>query len=262
MADISYEPIIKDMTWSYSRVKAFDMCPYMWYLKYIQRLPGKEMFFSSYGSFVHKILEMYYKEELAKSQLLYYYLTEFNKNVTARAPNPKIFKSYFQSGVNYFKNFKPLSYENPDIEQKISGEIGGIKFTGVIDYKAEDEKGVVILDNKSRTLKPRSGRKNPTKSDEELDEYLRQLYLYSYIIETVDKKPISCLGFNCFRCNPNMIVEPFVQEKADSAVKWLTDNVARITKETEFQPDMDYFKCANLCDMNEHCEYFQMTWGK
>ena len=70
MADISYEPIIKDMTWSYSRVKAFDMCPYMWYLKYIQRLPGKEMFFSSYGSFVHKILEMYYKEELAKSRLL------------------------------------------------------------------------------------------------------------------------------------------------------------------------------------------------
>lgn len=262
MADISYEPIIKDMTWSYSRVKAFDMCPYMWYLKYIQRLPGKELFFSSYGSFVHKILEMYYKGELAKSQLLYYYLTEFRNNVTARAPNPKIFNKYFQDGVLYFKNFVPLTYEEPEIETKISGEIAGIKFTGIIDYKAEDETGVIILDNKSRSLKPRSKRKTPTKTDEELDRYFQQLYLYSYLVETIDKKPVSRLGFNCFRCNPSMIVEPFDQEKADLAIKWLSESVSRITKESDFEPDMDYFKCANLCDMHEHCEYFQMTWGK
>ena len=261
MADISYEPIIDEMTWSYSRVKAFDMCPYMWYLKYIRKLPGKEMFFSSYGSFIHKIIEMYYKGELAKSQLLYYYLTEFKKNVTARAPNPKIFKKYFQDGIEYFKNFEPLPYEDPEIEQKVDGEIGGIRFTGVIDYKAEDENGVVIMDNKSRTLKPRSKRKIPTKTDEELDKYLQQLYLYSYLVETNDKKPISCLGFNCFRCNPPIIKEPFVQEKADLAVKWLCDNVERIKKEAEFNPDMDFFKCKNLCDMHDHCEYFQMTWG-
>ena len=71
MGDISYEPIIKDMTWSYSRVKAFDMCPYGWYLKYIQKIRGKDMFFSSYGSFVHKLLEQYYKGELWPGLLLY-----------------------------------------------------------------------------------------------------------------------------------------------------------------------------------------------
>ena len=70
MGDISYEPIIKDMTWSYSRVKAFDMCPYGWYLKYIQKIRGKDMFFSSYGSFVHKLLEQYYSKQQSRFQLL------------------------------------------------------------------------------------------------------------------------------------------------------------------------------------------------
>ena len=261
MGDISYEPIIKDMTWSYSRVKAFDMCPYGWYLKYIQKIRGKDMFFSSYGSFVHKLLEQYYKGELAKNQLLYSYLTGFRTNVTARAPSPAIFKSYFQNGLDYFKNFERLPYEIRGIEEKIEGNIGGVKFTGVIDCRAEDEKGILIIDNKSRKLKPRSGRKKPLKPDQELDQYLIQLYLYAYLAEVNYKMPISCLGFNCFRCNPPLIIEPYVQERADLAIKWLVDNVARITKETEFCPDMDEFKCKNLCDVHDHCEYFQMTWG-
>lgn len=261
MANISYEPIIKDMTWSYSRVKAFDMCPYGWYLKYIQKIRGKEMFFSSYGSFVHKLLESYYKGELAKNQLLYNYLTEFRKNVTARAPSPAIFKSYFQSGKEYFKNFEPVPYDIKGIEEKIEGDISGVRFTGVIDCRAEEDNGIIILDNKSRKLSPRSGKVKPLKSDEELDQYLIQLYLYAKIVSGMYEKPISCLGFNCFRCKQPLIIEPFSQEKSDMAVQWLTDNVARITKETEFSPDMDYFKCKNLCDVHDHCEYYQMTWG-
>lgn len=261
MANISYEPIIKDMTWSYSRVKAFDMCPYGWYLKYIQKIRGKEMFFSSYGSFVHKLLELYYKGELAKNQLLYNYLTEFSKNVKARAPSPAIFKSYFQSGKDYFKNFEPVPYKIKGIEEKVEGDICGVRFTGVIDCRAEDDAGIIILDNKSRKLSPRSGKNKPLKSDEELDQYLIQLYLYAKLVSEQYQKPVSCLGFNCFRCKPPLIVEQFSQEKSDMAVKWLTDNVTRITQETEFCPDMDYFKCKNLCDVHDHCEYFKMTWG-
>ena len=48
MGEISYAPLIEDMVWSYSRIKAFDDCPYRWYLKYIRHLHGKDMFFSDY----------------------------------------------------------------------------------------------------------------------------------------------------------------------------------------------------------------------
>lgn len=259
MADISYEPIIKDMIWSYSRVKAFDMCPYGWYLKYIQKLPSKELFFSSYGGFVHELLERYYKGELGKNQLLYHYLTGFRSNITGYAPNPQVYKTYFQNGVDYFKNFEPLPYKISGIEEEIEGEIDGIRFKGIIDCRAEDESGTIIIDNKSRSLKPRSNKPKPLKTDLELDQYLVQLYLYGQLISSKYQTPISCLGFNCFRCKPPLIIEPYVQEKADLAVKWLKDNVTRITKETEFSPDIEFFKCKHLCDMQDHCEYFQMN---
>ena len=98
-------------------------------------------------------------------------------------------------------------------------------------------------------------------TDEELDQYLIQLYLYSHLAGKKYEMPISCLGFNCFRCKPPLIIEQYVQEKADLAVKWFTDNVARISEETEFCPDMEEFKCKNLCDVHDHCEYYRMTWG-
>lgn len=135
MADISYKPVINKMVWSHSRVKAFEMCPYGWYLKYICKLPSKELFFSSYGSFVHNLLERYYNGELAKSQLLYKYLSEFKMQVTARAPTPAIFKKYFQDGVSYFKQFQRLPYEVKKVEEELDGEIGGVKFRGIIDCR-------------------------------------------------------------------------------------------------------------------------------
>ena len=63
MGEVNYAPIIQEMTWSYSRIKAFDDCHYRWYLQYIRRLHGKDMFFASYGSFMHKLIELYYKED-------------------------------------------------------------------------------------------------------------------------------------------------------------------------------------------------------
>ena len=50
MGEVNYAPLIDDMVWSYSRIKAFEDCPYRWYLKYIKKFHGKDMFFSSYGS--------------------------------------------------------------------------------------------------------------------------------------------------------------------------------------------------------------------
>lgn len=261
MLDVSLKPIIENMVWSFSRVKAFEFCPYSWYLRYILKYRPKDLFFSSYGSFVHKILEMYYKGELDKSQLLQYYLTNFKENVPAPAPNTKVFNRYFYDGVEYFKTFEPLEYEPVGIEEKIDGNIDGIRFIGVVDYRSEDDSGIVIIDNKSKALKPRSKKLKPLASDIELDEYQRQLYLYGKILNEQHGRPVSHLGFNCFRCKPPLIMEEFSQERSDRAVQWLKDNVGRIANEENFDPEMDFFKCKNLCDMQEYCEYYNMNWG-
>lgn len=258
MAEFSYAPIIREMPWSYSRVNSFGSCRYKWYLRYICRKKQcKEMFFASYGSFIHNILERFYKRELTSGQLLSTYLTEFSTQVKGHAPNPKIFKKYFEDGKRYFQNFKPLPYKVVAIETKVELEIDGVKFTGIVDWLGECEDGLVLIDNKSRTLKPRSGRAKPTKTDQELDEYYRQLYLYAIAVQEKYGKPVKIIGFNCFRNEDPLILEEYDPAKEEEARQWLKESVGDICKETEFKPDLDYFRCNHLCEMNGYCEYYK-----
>ena len=39
--------------WSYSRLTAFEQCPMMYKLKYIDRMPDEPNAFSQYGTFCH-----------------------------------------------------------------------------------------------------------------------------------------------------------------------------------------------------------------
>lgn len=126
MGEISYAPLIEDMVWSYSRIKAFDDCPYRWYLKYIRHLHGKDMFFSDYGSFVHKLIELYFLGEKTRDELCDIYLREFKSRVKGRAPNPKVFGNYFKSGLNYIRNIAPFPYNMVAVEKRVDFNMNGI----------------------------------------------------------------------------------------------------------------------------------------
>lgn len=298
MGEVNYKPIIKDMTWSYSRIKSFIDCPYRWFLKYIQPrllinqvfggkkptkadidaayvrselekddvgilyahlgIERKEMFFASYGTFVHKLIELYYKGEKTKSQLCDMYLQEFKKQVSGRAPNRTVFANYFKSGIQYLRGFEPFPYKMLAVEKKVDFSLDGIPFVGYIDYLGEDERGLVVVDNKSRVLKPRSKREKPTKTDEELDAYLTQLYLYSIAVEQEYGKPPASLCFNCFR-TPIFIEEPFKEEAYAASKLWLSDKVEKINSETKFRPNIEFFKCKHLCEMQDFCEYCELS---
>lgn len=116
----------------------------------------------------------------------------------------------------------------------------------------------MILDNKSRDLKPRSLRKKPTKSDGELDSYLRQLYLYSVPIKDLFDTYPDRLEFNCFRTG-QLISEPFQEKALGTTKEWALQTIEKITENDDWSPQMDYWKCRYLCDLNQHCEYYQMN---
>ena len=255
---MNYSDIISGFTWSYSRLTSFEMCPYKFFLTYIKQYEGAPLFFSDFGSFIHKIIEMYLNGDLKKDELAQYYLLHFRENVRGKAPKPEIFKSYFEQGLQYLSNID-FPYKNPrGVEERVDFSIDGVPFVGIIDCIAEEDDGIVILDNKSRTLKPRSKRKKPTKTDEELDEYLRQLYLYSIAIQEKYGLPVKRLEFNCFR-TPELISEPFVQEKQDEAKQWAIETIERIKTNEKWNPDLEFWKCNYICDMQDECEYYQMN---
>ena len=263
IGDTNFEPVISAMTWSYSRMSSFDDCPYKWYLKYLCGEKGKDMFFAQYGTFVHELLADFYEGKLTAEETYQRYLTGFRTRVNVYYPNRNVWLRYFQNGADYLKELAmPADRKVIAVEKEVHFEVDGVPFIGFIDRIDRLEDGsLAIVDHKSRILKPRSGRRKPTKSDEELDKYLRQLYLYSKAVEDLYGTLPSRLCINSFRMG-TFIEEPFREEVYHEVLRWAVGEVRRIEKEEDFSPELDWFHCTHLCEVQDSCPYYQQNKGK
>ena len=261
MNDMIYTELINGMTWSYSRIKCFDDCRYRFFLKYIKHEEEIPQFYSSYGSFMHKLIELYYKGQLNKEQMKIRFLTDFQKEVQGERPQAGIVKKYIESGINYLESFKEFPFNMVSVEEKVEFDIDGIPFVGFIDYIGEKDGEYHIVDNKSRDLKPRSNRQKPTKKDEELDKMLVQLYLYAAAVKQKYGKFPKTLRFNCFRTGV-FIQEPFDEEKYEEAIEWAKQSIEDIKSDSDFYPWIEYFGCRYICDVRDECIYWQEGAGR
>lgn len=212
------------------------------------------MFYASYGTLMHEIICKYYCGELLKPQMLTYFLAHFKSSVVGIRPQESTVKKYIDAGVEYLKNFKPFPYNTIAVEKTVEFDIDGIPFIGVLDYIGEKDGKYCIVDNKSRELKPRSGRAKPTLKDMELDNMLKQLYIYSEAFYKLFGKYPDILAFNCFR-NGVFIEEPFKIEEFITAKEWAKQEIARIENELDFAPNLNQFACKWICGFSHKCIY-------
>jgi len=255
MSDEIYRPLIDDIVWSYSNLETFHDCKYRWFLKYIRRYKSEDKFYASYGLFMHTILEKFYLGLMSKSEMLRTFLMKFSTAVLGERPKDSIVQSYIKRGTEYLKSFEPLPYKVLAIEEKIDFTIGDNHFTCRIDYVGEDEQGnIIVVDNKSRDLKPRSTRKQPTLKDKELDSMLKQLYVYSAAIKEKYGKFPKYLCFNCFKANV-FIKEQFDEQIYNETMKWVEDTIAEIKQTDDFYPNREYFACRYICGVSHECCY-------
>lgn len=257
MSDMIYRPLIEDMTWSYSRIKCFEDCPYRFYLKYISGCKEVPQFYASYGSFMHKLIEEFYRGKLTKEEMLTKFLFDFQTEVKGERPKESTVSKYIQCGVEYLRTFSPFPYKMIDVEKKVKFEINGKKFIGFIDYLGEKDGEYYIVDNKSRELKPRSKRAKPTVKDQELDEMLKQLYLYAAAVKQEYGKFPKALCFNCFK-NGVFIEEPFSEKVFSETIEWFLKTIDNIADENDFLPYLDYFSCKNICGVKDECCYYEL----
>ena len=254
---VSYRPLIEDMVWSYSRIECFNDCRYRWFLKYIKNYEEAPQFYSSYGSFMHRLIEQYYRGELTKEEMQIKFLFDFKKEVRGTRPPDKTVRKYIDNGLEYLNSFLPFPFNMIEVEKKVEFEIDGIPFVGYIDYLGEKDGELYIVDNKSRDLKPRSNRATPTAKDRELDEMLKQLYLYSEAIKQEYNKYPKSLCFNCFKAGI-FIEEPFEIEAYDKTIKWAKDCIEDIKNVDDFYPSIEYFGCNYICGLSDECIYSEM----
>lgn len=245
--------------WSYSRLKTFEDCKYRYYLRYVDRCKEQDMFYTTYGLFMHHILELRELGMLSKEEMLTEFVDGFADNVRGFQAE-KIKKKYFDSGIDYLLNYEDFELDDMEVEKKYFFDIkSGIKFVGILDCVGTKDGKLYLIDHKSRDLKPRSKRKKPTLKDLELDSMLKQLYLYSVPLKEKYGRFPDYLCFNCFRTQ-TFIKEPFVEERFNETIEWAADMVACIQKEEEYEPDIEYFSCKNICGVSNDCIYKEMAF--
>lgn len=77
-----YKNILDNMVWSFSSVNSYCTCPYAFKLSYIDKKEKVNNAFAEFGSFVHSLLEKYFKGEIEFFELSQMYESEYDSNVT------------------------------------------------------------------------------------------------------------------------------------------------------------------------------------
>lgn len=262
MGEICYEPLIRDMTWSFSRLNTYRACPQQWYLHYLMDEPDEELFYSSFGSFCHELIARYYSGELGREELLPEFLCGFPNRVLGERPSDKIERRYLDQGADYFEHFEPFPYETLAVEQPVDFAVRGLKFTGIIDYLGRDKDGsIVLIDHKSADLKPYSGRGKPTKDDLKLRDTFRQLYLYSiWVREQYGEYP-KLMILNCFRTG-KQIADFFSPATLEEAEQWALAAHKAVLKDSDFLPTDEYYYCRYICGQHKNCDLYQDEYGR
>ena len=58
------------------------------------------MFYATYGSFMHKLIEKYYRKEITRDQMKVEFLMNFSKEVKGDRPSEKIVGDYINNGLS------------------------------------------------------------------------------------------------------------------------------------------------------------------
>ena len=206
---------------------------------------------------MHSLLADLYLGNIAQADMPMKFLTGFRSCVCNAAPSRDIYMKYFSQCNEAVRSPFVPNGDVIDVERRFEFDVLGHPFTGVADLIFRDEEhGLCIMDHKSRDLKKFSGRRKPTKSDQLLERYFRQLYLYAAALQQTFGLLPDSLAFNCFRTGLQ-IFQKFDTEAFEATKSWATNLIRTIVAEAYWLPDCDFFKCKYICSLHRSCAYYQ-----
>lgn len=237
--------LIDGMTWSYSRLKTYDVCPFEFRLTYLNGQRGEDNAFSQFGSLCHEVLAAYYNGILPSESMSDMFISGLND---IEFPYQKLKESYISKALATF-----LFYEDPfagksivDVEQKTSAKIEGFKFVGVMDLVLSTQNGLEIVDHKSHS---------PFKNDAEKEDFLKQLYVYAILSKQKYGEYPATLTINHF-CYRDKYEVMFEMPRLLATKDWILRTWDKLYADNEFSPAKpSEFYCKNLCGARHRCQY-------
>lgn len=256
---------VRGMTWSFSRLRAHESCPEMFYRTYILHQPERENAFAQYGTFAHSIYERFLRGELFSFECGTVFRKEFALYVNEDFPTfggKNLEDSWFEAGEMAFDSVEdvPDCYEIAGVEMKLETSLpcGSrlLPFKGFIDLLLRDKRdgSYLIVDHKSHAR---------FKSAREKKEYARQLYLYAELLiqsGIVRAQDIRLLAFNMFRAGYVEKID-YNPDHALEALAWAGQTYDRILSDSAFaqltvrdQKSSVPMFCSEICSFRGLCE--------
>lgn len=251
------------MRWSYSRLNSFKQCKYEFYLNYIVNnptlYPNEGNFYAENGSLVHETLEKYFKGDLSLDEAAEYYVNQFDEQVFYKV-RQSIMDKKFEACADYFATVDfdwMKDYEILGVELELHFTIAGKEFIAYIDLliRNKDTGDIIVIDHKSAACPIGKSGKILKNRLETFKSHLRQSHIYAEaVMQNFGVFP-KMLSWNHFADGGWLVEVPFREEEHRTTMEWVAETIQEIEREENFEPNLNFFYCTQLCGYRSVCEY-------
>lgn len=198
--------------WSPSKLDTLIMCPFMFYLSYVEKLRVPRHIYTVVGQMIHYMLRLFYNPRLKQGYKTvnsflntwkgFYWSAKAGKKIFGRnweKVDEKYTKEdwakYYKIGamilVNFFLHWidqlREPGYVRPIVERRFTAKLGGIQVVGRIDR-------IELLDEGSITIDYKSGKSVPGKEQLSRDiAFTTYSWLYKNNLSSFDYRPLTGL---------------------------------------------------------------------
>lgn len=255
---MSYVKLLDNMTWSFSRLHSWEQCPYLFYLKYIEKREGESNYFASNGKCMHEVFEAIFKNKITLNECTTFYAD--NYELICEKAKQSTMDSTYEKCMDYLCTIQEINlekYEIIGVELKLDFKIGKYKFVGYADLviKNKDSGEIILVDHKQAT---HFMKKNGTPLKNQLENFLayrNQMYIYCKGLKECLNINVDKIVWHHFKDNGELTVIPFVEEEYERTMKWVIETIGKIKKDNAFINKSSYLMCSCLCDYRNDCEY-------
>lgn len=257
---MSYAKLIDEMTFSFSRLHSYEQCPYLFYLKYIEKRVGESNFYAQNGKAMHEVFEELLTEKIKVDDCPSIYADKFD--LICETERESIMESTYEKCIDYLCEIDDIDrdlYEVIGVEMNLEFKVGKYKFTGFADLVVKNKLTgeVILVDHKQagHFLK-----KDGTPLKNQLENFLaykKQMYLYCKGLKDQHGIQVDKIVWHHFKDGGQPTVIPFVKEELDETIDWAKKLIAKIKKDKKFEYKDSYLMCKSLCDYRNDCEYLE-----
>lgn len=255
---MSYVKLLNDMTWSFSRLHAYEHCPYSFYLRYIEERSGESNYYAENGKCMHETFEALFNRKIEIESCPQFYSDRYD--MICEMTKKSTMDSTFEKCIDYLCEVEDLDetkYEILGVEIKLDFKVGKYKFVGYADLvvRNRDSGEVILVDHKQAGhFFKKDG--TPLKNQEDnFFAYKHQAYLYCKGLKDCFGINVDKIVWHHFKDSGQITKIPFNVEEFDETMQWAVNTIEKIKQDKSFESNKTYIMCNCLCDFRNDCEY-------